>query len=608
MRELPSIRMLPVALLITGLYLFLHPYQGLIHDARLYTLQALNHLHPDLYSNDVFLKYGSQDSYTLFTPVYAVAISLFGAEHAASLFTFVSVIALLIAAWSFARALMPARFAWLGLGMLVVTPGFYGSGITFAVFEEFITPRLLAEALVLFALTAWMRERRVLSAILLLAGFLLHPIMTFPALILIAVMGWGLSHWRKLWPLLLVAAVMAAVALAGALPLGHFQFDPDWWPMADRVPHLIIGHWTLHDWARITTLFSTLVVGALCLAPVGQRLAVSLLITCAGTLLLSWIGGDLLKIVLIVQGQAWRSLWLATAVAALLLPWIAASFWQEAGLRRCSVLLLITAWALGPMSVALYFSILAMITALCGNARIPARYARFAALGAGILLAVAILSMLALTWSELDRNGLDTGTTGVVAQLYEICADRLLPAAALVGVWWAVDRIRDYRVLALLTAIAVLPILLMSKASAADWLNERYSRKAHDAFAEWRALIPPGSDVLWATKFVAGSDPTAAWLLLERPSYYSSVQVNSGLFSRPAAMELLRRGKEIPLSLPTEMPVDIKFDGELAAAPSCSTIPTRYIVTNVAIPDAQLVSAPAALGAPFDSLQLHICP
>ena len=72
MRELPSIRMLPVALLITGLYLFLHPYQGLIHDARLYTLQALNHLHPDLYSNDVFLKYGSQDSYTLFTPVYAV--------------------------------------------------------------------------------------------------------------------------------------------------------------------------------------------------------------------------------------------------------------------------------------------------------------------------------------------------------------------------------------------------------------------------------------------------------------------------------------------------------------------------------------------------------
>src|SRR5690606_35400386 len=108
------------------------------------------HLHPELYGNDVFLKYGSQDNYTLFTPLYAALIPLLGVEHAASLITFVSVLALLLSAWSLARTLMPAPYAWLGLGILVIVPTYYGLGIFFAVLEGFVTPRLLAQALVLF--------------------------------------------------------------------------------------------------------------------------------------------------------------------------------------------------------------------------------------------------------------------------------------------------------------------------------------------------------------------------------------------------------------------------------------------------------------------------
>jgi hypothetical protein len=84
--------------------------------------------------------------------------------------------------------------------------------------------------------------------------------------------------------------------------------------------------------------------------------------------------------------------------------------------------------------------------------------------------------------------------------------------------------------------------------------------------------------------------------------------MNSGLFSRPAAIELQRRRKAIPPSLPTEMPTDIVFSDSLGEAPSCNDIPVRDIVTRVAIPDARLIPAPASLGPPFDQLQLRICP
>lgn len=609
MREQPSLRTLPVMLLlITGLYLLLHPYQGLIHDSRLYTLQALNHLHPELYGNDVFLKYGSQDNYTLFTPLYAALIPLLGVEHAASLITFVSVLALLLSAWSLARTLMPAPYAWLGLGILVIVPTYYGLRIFFAVLEGFVTPRLLAQALVLFSTTAWMRERRCLSAALLLAGLLLHPIMAFPAIILLVLLHCDLSSVRKLWPLAPIGVLATAAALAGWVPLSRWQFDAAWWPMVDRADHLLLTDWTLDDWSRTATLFTTLGIAAIRFRGVPQRLVLGLLIACVSTLLLAWIGGDLLKIALIVQGQAWRSLWLATAISALILPWAVATCWRGQMMDRCAALLLITAWVLGPTSLALWFSIPAVIAIACSGLRIPERYARHGMLGAGILLVVTILCVAWLSWSELASMNAGAGTRTWFETLRSICADGLLPAAVLIGVWYVATKPASRTATGALTLALVVSVALIASEAIKPWLMQRYPRQAYAAFDAWRTLIPPGSDVLWATQFAGGSDPMAVWLLLERPSYYSSVQANSGLFSRAAAIELQRRGKAIPLSLPTEMPVNIVFAGKAGEAPSCSDIPVRFIVTSVPIDGAQLVAAPASLPPPFDELQLRICP
>src|SRR5579859_1883909 len=64
-----------------------HSYRGLFHDAGLYTLQALARLHPDSLREDVFLKFGSQDGLTIFSPIYAAASRLLGVEPAAATLT-----------------------------------------------------------------------------------------------------------------------------------------------------------------------------------------------------------------------------------------------------------------------------------------------------------------------------------------------------------------------------------------------------------------------------------------------------------------------------------------------------------------------------------------
>ena len=72
------------------------------------------------------------------------------------------------------------------------------------------------------------------------------------------------------------------------------------------------------------------------------------MVTCCALLMLSWIGGDLLQIRLVLQGQAWRVLWLATVIAILLLA--SHRLAMLAGSDRCAAaasLLLATAWIIG---------------------------------------------------------------------------------------------------------------------------------------------------------------------------------------------------------------------------------------------------------------------
>src|SRR5580704_7329642 len=129
-----------------------HSYLGIFHDAGLYTLQALARLHSDSLRDDVFLKYGSQDGLTIFSPIYAAATRWLGLEFAAATLTLLLQWALLAAAWILARAVMPLSMTILGVAVLIAVPGDYGPDRIFTCIEPFLTPRMAGEALVLGSL------------------------------------------------------------------------------------------------------------------------------------------------------------------------------------------------------------------------------------------------------------------------------------------------------------------------------------------------------------------------------------------------------------------------------------------------------------------------
>src|ERR1700678_2480316 len=104
-----------------------HSYHGITHDAGLYTLQALAHLSPASLGQDVFLRFGSQDRFTLFSPLYAAAIQWLGPEPAAAALTLTLQVALFACAWALARTVMPASLALLGVSVLIAVPGDYGA-------------------------------------------------------------------------------------------------------------------------------------------------------------------------------------------------------------------------------------------------------------------------------------------------------------------------------------------------------------------------------------------------------------------------------------------------------------------------------------------------
>ena len=69
------------AVFVAG-FILIHPYAGIVHDNVLYLAQALLRLNPDIYGDDAFFKWGSQDSYTLFSPMYAWLVVHLGVNNA----------------------------------------------------------------------------------------------------------------------------------------------------------------------------------------------------------------------------------------------------------------------------------------------------------------------------------------------------------------------------------------------------------------------------------------------------------------------------------------------------------------------------------------------
>src|SRR5262249_24583237 len=134
-----------ILLCIVAFWTLQHPYEGIVHDSILYAFSALARLHPDSLSQDVYLSVGTQDHYTIFTPILAAAAQRWGGEHAAATITLLAEIGFFFCGWLLARSLFPRALAIGCLAALVILPSDYGAKHIFSYVDPFMTPRVPAE-------------------------------------------------------------------------------------------------------------------------------------------------------------------------------------------------------------------------------------------------------------------------------------------------------------------------------------------------------------------------------------------------------------------------------------------------------------------------------
>jgi hypothetical protein len=588
------------ALLVLGTvlaaYVLLHPYSGIVHDARLYTLQALGRLYPFSVGQDVFLRFGSQDQFTIFSPAYAALCSLIGIDRAATALTLLGHLIFLLSCWAFAQKAVGNRYAWMVIAPVVLLPGHYGSAHVFSYFESFLTARTAAECLTVAALASLLGRYRVLSMVLLFAALLFHPIMAAGGCVFAALwVGRKRLTPRMFAWILGTLATFAAIIGLGApgveAVLGRpIRFDADWLPLVERrSPYLFLTAWGTDDWAAAAVPLATLLIGAQFNAAWGMAARCALLSALAG-LILAFIGGDLFKLILVTQAQTWRWMWLATLISVLVLPVIVHRLWKEGSIGRASALLLMAAWLVRDHGFSAGVVVLALAAAGAIRCQVAEhRLSRASLRGAWILIACVVLYSFFYHRHATDWLVTPSGSEpGWLSELRIWSRGCLLPLVAVAAAIYS--RTRERMWWPVLASIAGgIGLLLTYHTISTSLLRQLPAYDLPDLIA-WRKIIPTHDEVLWL------DDPVAAWVLLQRPSYISSIQTTATLFSRDAAMALRQRTSELKTVFPSVDPLDweaapgsIQFASKDLTA-ICAAIRVNFLVTRE-----QLSATPVAV-------------
>lgn len=535
-----------MALCAMTTWLLQHPYAGIAHDSTLYTLFALTRLHPGL-ASDIFLRFGSQDRYTLFTPLYAATIGAFGLERAASLLTLTFQGGLLLSAWLLGRRFMPPLVTTLGVALLLAVPGEYGSFDMFHLMEGFLTPRLPAEALVVGGLVAGLNQRHWIAAFCVAAAMSLHPIIGCAGAAMLI-----LTFVAPQRPKLLAAA--SAVALAAAVatvlavtPLGRLQGA---WLFTVRVTsnYLFVGNWHAADWSRISLPLAILTLGVLnSTAPLLRRVCAAGLVMAASGLLITLIFCDLLHVSIFISAQTWRWLWLSNLIAFVLTPAIAEDCWRRGDSGRIAILVLVSAWIFRGTAPSIYFVPLAIACAAVPQPWTTHRNWRLIFLGACVLVGLA--SALDLTDRFFYLPASNPSAPQLPQRVRAACVDGVIPGALLIGAWLVLRRSESMTRVAAIAAVAAVTCGALLPLAWGEWTYAHYTPELASRFASWRATIPARAEVLWP------DTPIGSWYLLERPNYWSPHQAAGAIFSQEKALLMQRRtevmAKGIAKSSPT---------------------------------------------------------
>lgn len=317
-------------LLLLALNAVARPYSGIIHDARLYSAQALNKLENGLYNDDLFFRYGSQDQFSIFSRCAAPLIGWLGLEAAFFLIYLVFNTLLIIAMKRLVEALLEDRVtSTLALVFLMVVPLNFGGLKTLHVQESFVTPRLMANAFVLFGLEQTLRGRYLAALGCMVAGMAFHPLMAVSGLLIWAgCLAWNFLPGRVLVGLTVLVgfaggAVLATPTIATRI-LG--TMDDTWRDIILRASNFnFVSEWTTYDWLNVAMCL--LVVGAAAWSSrhdnprLAKFLAMAVLVAVAGVVGMAL--AECLPYALLLQGQPYRALWILKVLEVPFAFWLA---------------------------------------------------------------------------------------------------------------------------------------------------------------------------------------------------------------------------------------------------------------------------------------------
>jgi hypothetical protein len=571
---------LTLAFGLPGLFLLAHPYHGIYHDGIVYALQALARLEPHVLDGDLFFRYGSQDSYTVFSPLYAWLVQSLGLEPAAHLVARVSAVCLGVSAWLLARRLLGQDLAWLALALFIVIPGRYSTHQLLSYDEDFATPRVLTEALVLSSLALLLAGRRVTALIAIGVGFLLHPLMALPGL-LVGAFAVSSRLARAVLAGAGIGVTAVATGIAAIAPIGPLRFmDVDWHGiLAYAVPYLFVDQWSPPDWQPALATLVTLTAAVLLLPQLeARRLGFAGLVVSSAGLALAAFASFIAPVVLMLQGQPWRWLWLGKALTVLLLAPVGAALYRRGAAGRGALALLAIAWVAveSPVgAVAALCALIAVIVDVRGNPRWVA-----VTTWASWLLAAT------LAWAVWR-------------------VDELPPwapvAVAIVAAWLAVFRTESaaLRALAIVGAAIMFGVQAVAAVSGVGRLATfytSYGEATYQAFAPWRERIRPEQTVYFP------GHPDMVLLVLRRRSWESYTAV---LFSRDAALairerhrQLRRLVKTIPVKDPTNPGTWHELDLTVEGLQQVCRVPEiDFVATRDSLPLPHLTSdAPRPIG------------
>ena len=315
------------------------PYWDLNHDARYYAFQTQNRISDGAFSDDLFFKYGSQDEYSLFSAVMAPPAEALRMRPALFLVYLLGDAFLLLAVIRLTFALIGRNPAAVATVLYVSsTKVFFGGLLIFGVNEPFLTPRLLTDACVLFALERLLTGRFRSALAYLAAGSALHPLMALPGLMVVG--GWW--AWTRL-PVRVNLGLLGLTGAVGAFSVLHGPtaaklygvLDPAWYENVRAAnPCTVPARWRAEDYTAILAALGLTVWFAV---RSGDRALSRVAILAAASGLLGLLGsvvGCQFGHALLIQAQPCRALWLMQFLAVPIAAKLAWSCFQDGTLRR----------------------------------------------------------------------------------------------------------------------------------------------------------------------------------------------------------------------------------------------------------------------------------